>query len=429
MASHLLWQLRSIIPDGNTPLARRFAGAVYRACASTLRRKKYGRDRVEIESGVGFQELGDTGYHTFFGYYDVTPFDNDGQTVLAMRRPSTPTSHAAGTPIELGTYDLLEPAPVFKPFARSTAWCWQMGCRLQWLGGGRHGLALFNDTREGKHVAVLVHASTGQEQSILPRPVYSITRDGERFVSLNFPRLQRLRPGYGYDDLPDATEQEAAPRDDGLWLCDIATGREQLILSLADAARYKPQPSMDGATHYFNHVLWNPSGERFFFIHLWKDRSGKRHGRGLVWDCTQQRILDLGIERHTSHYCWVDDDSLVVFSTHQKTGMRYHSYTLPEGMTGVVGEGILTEDGHPTPRPGNERLILTDTYPDRLREQTLMLFDMDSNELRRLGSFYSPFTFTGEQRCDLHPRWSPTGDRICIDSPHAGERRMCILTP
>jgi putative transposase len=32
-----------------------------------------------------------------------------------------------------------------------------------------------------------------------------------------------------------------------------------------------------------------------------------------------------------------------------------------------------------------------------------------------------------ENRCDLHPRWSPDGRQVCIDSAHEGERQMYIV--
>jgi Tol biopolymer transport system component len=41
-----------------------------------------------------------------------------------------------------------------------------------------------------------------------------------------------------------------------------------------------------------------------------------------------------------------------------------------------------------------------------------------------LGHFHSPKKYTGEWRCDTHPRFSPDGNFVCIDSAHAGGRQM-----
>ena len=44
-----------------------------------------------------------------------------------------------------------------------------------------------------------------------------------------------------------------------------------------------------------------------------------------------------------------------------------------------------------------------------------------------LGSFHSPEEYTGEWRCDLHPRSSPDGRLVSIDSAHRGGRQIYLL--
>jgi Tol biopolymer transport system component len=45
----------------------------------------------------------------------------------------------------------------------------------------------------------------------------------------------------------------------------------------------------------------------------------------------------------------------------------------------------------------------------------------------QLGRFHSPAEYAGEWRSDLHPRSSPDGTKICIDSPHEGRRQMYLV--
>jgi hypothetical protein len=44
-----------------------------------------------------------------------------------------------------------------------------------------------------------------------------------------------------------------------------------------------------------------------------------------------------------------------------------------------------------------------------------------------LGRFASPSGYEGELRCDLHPRHSPDGTRLIIDSTHAGGGRQMFM--
>jgi Tol biopolymer transport system component len=44
-----------------------------------------------------------------------------------------------------------------------------------------------------------------------------------------------------------------------------------------------------------------------------------------------------------------------------------------------------------------------------------------------LGAFRSPQEYTGEWRCDTHPRFSPDSRKVVIDSPHGGNGRQLYL--
>ncbi|MHC4866936.1 MAG: hypothetical protein ACYTEX_22895, partial [Planctomycetota bacterium] len=72
--------------------------------------------------------------------------------------------------------------------------------------------------------------------------------------------------------------------------------------------------------------------------------------------------------------------------------------------------------------------ILNDTYPDEQRMQHLYLYHVPTGRKVTLGRFYSPPQYTGEWRTDTHPRFSPDGRKIVIDSAHAGNGRQlyCI---
>lgn len=92
----------------------------------------------------------------------------------------------------------------------------------------------------------------------------------------------------------------------------------------------------------------------------------------------------------------------------------------------MVGEGVMTRNGHCTYLPGNE-WILNDTYPDAERYQELYLYHVPTGKKVPLGRFPAPEVYTGEWRCDLHPRSSPDGRLVCVDAPHPGSGRQMVL--
>ena len=50
--------------------------------------------------------------------------------------------------------------------------------------------------------------------------------------------------------------------------------------------------------------------------------------------------------------------------------------------------------------------------------QTLYLYHIPSKRRVILGKFLSPPQYTGEYRCDLHPRANPQGTQVFFDSTH-----------
>jgi hypothetical protein len=128
---------------------------------------------------------------------------------------------------------------------------------------------------------------------------------------------------------------------------------------------------------------------------------------------------------HTSHFCWRDEAHLLAFTA--PAGGPPGFYLL-DGLTGardlVVDDPV---DGHCQYLPDND-WIVSDTYPlGPRREQELYLYHVPSGGRFSLGKFGSPPAYGGEWRCDLHPRISPSGDYIVIDSVHGGNGRQMYL--
>ncbi len=388
------------------------------------RRLAKGRRRVNLSEGVSCQFFGDNEKHTFFGYYDLSPFEPEGKRLLACRvERKSPTGA-----MEIGTYEADHARNQrFAPLARTETWCWQQGCRLAWVPQLGKAHILFNSLGQKRFEAVLLDAEARQEITRFPKALYDVSSDGRYGLSLNFSRLQRLRPGYGYGNLGDATEGERAPAGDGIQLVDLDSGDSRLLHSLAEVAQTLPQPSMADATHYFNHLSWNPSGTRFLFFHIWEQQGQRREIRLLTSDPSGNlRVVTNG--RLISHYCWIDDIRLLIYGEMGGAGGYFEIEDCSADRQSPVSyEGLPRQDGHPT---WNEAAgsFLFDTLPDRLAERHLMTYRSGNSQPHRLGSFYSPPAQAGEFRCDLHPRWSRDGRRVAIDTDHAGYRQMGVVT-
>lgn len=295
---------------------------------------------------------------------------------------------------------------------------------LQWVPAVSDTRIIYNDRISDRFVSIILDVKTGARRT-LPRPVYTISNDGKSALSLNFSRNAITRPGYGYNGLKDQFEDESHPAEDGVYLMNLETGNHELIVSIDRVANYEPDETMSDAKHWVNHILFSPDDKRFFFLHRWKRKEGGFHTRAYTANPDGSELYLLPIE-HGSHFIWYDNNRILIWAHTKERGSKYYLCTDQTGEVEVMGEGILTKNGHCTVSPDG-RWVLTDEYPGSDNKRPLILYNPASETRVDIGRFLSPPELTGELRCDLHPRWSRDGNYVCIDSAHEGTRQMYVL--
>jgi len=360
----------------------------------------------------------------WFGYYDKHQFSPDDRYILGMETAFEGRTPEPDDAIVLGMLDTRD-GDEWIPLAKSRAWSWQQGCMLQWRPGSDTEI-IYNDLRDGKHVAMVLDVETREERA-LPAAIYSVSADGKTAVGLDFARLDHTRPGYGYKGVADATADELAPESSGIYRVDLDTGEVETIITVAQLALIPWEFEPEGR-HWVNHLLFNPDGSRFIFLH----RAKREEGRG-SWITRMFTAAPDGTDLHTvadhgmvSHFIWRDPEHLLAWSHEPDHGNHFHLYQDRTDEFAVVGEEVLQRDGHCTYSPDGQ-WILTDTYPDKERMQGLMLYRPSDGKLVHLGKFYLPRPTEAEFRCDLHPRWNRAGTQVCIDSMHANDQRQMYL--
>ena len=378
---------------------------------------------------------------TFFGYFDKTPFNANNTKVLAMAM-TTPIDwqyESIKHPIEIGYFDWRQVSagnPVFHKVGLTESWCWQQGCMLQWFPADPERFAFYNCFVDGQYGAVIQDISSKQIVRRLVTPIYAIHPDGKLGVSLNFSRLERLRPGYGYSNLPDPFGGIAAPDKDGIWLVDLVTGRSELVVSLRSLVEFFPLPSMQNASHYVNHLTFNPDGTKLVFLHLWQDDDDSaniRHNRLLMYDFAENQLSIVEDKGIVSHFSWLSNTELMATYFSKEKTFQYTIYDIGCKLNSASFRRhpsylrhLPRSDGHPSPSP-NHQWLVTDTYPDRHGDQHLRVISLHEDRSMDIGVFYSPLRYRGAVRCDLHPRWDRTGKRVCIDSTSTGVRSLVIV--
>jgi hypothetical protein len=369
--------------------------------------------------------------HHWFGYYDKLQFDPSGRYALAMAVDFEHRSPRPDDIIQVGMIDLLD-GDRWIELGESRAWCWQQGCMLQWRPNSTNEV-VWNDREDGQFVCRILNIQTGRVRTI-PFPIYTISPDGKSAVTPDFRRINHTRPGYGYAGVPDPNRGILAPADAGIWHVDLETGQVKLIISLAQMLDMKwPHGDIRNMTHWFNHLLWNPTGSRFEFLNRWRGHGAVGLPTRMMTakpDGSDIRVVDdFG---SMSHFIWRDETHILGWSRHPSHGDAFYLYADMDGacrhpeQVEPVGLQVMTENGHCTYLPGNA-WILNDTYPDSNRLQHMYLYHVATERRVPLADLYTAPAYAGEWRCDLHPRFSPDGRLVSVDSNHEGKGRQVYL--
>jgi hypothetical protein len=297
---------------------------------------------------------------------------------------------------------------------------------------------LWNDRQGDQFICHLKDLDSGESKTF-SRPIYTVSPDGSYGLSADFRRINNLRPGYGYSGLADPHVAERAPEEAGIWRIDLQTGESRLIVSLADVSKiaWPDGERHQSAWHYFNHLLINPSGDRFVFLHRYRpefDPQTLQFKGGFVTrmfsanpDGSDLFVLDPS--GYTSHFIWDDSQRVTMWTRPAGQPAGFYRMTDRTQDFEPVGPQVMTQNGHNTylPAPYSD-WILNDTYPSRQdRRQTVYLYHEPSNRKVVLGHFPSPPAYAGEWRCDTHPRSSNDGQTVIIDSPHQQGRQLHLL--
>lgn len=364
----------------------------------------------------------------WFGYYDKLEFDPSSRFVLGNQVDFEHRSPRPDDIILVGMVDTLD-GDRWIDFGASRAWSWQQGCMLQWLPGSSNEV-IWNDRQGDRFVSHVRNLETRSRRT-LPAPIYAISPDGRWAIAPDFRRLADTRPGYGYNGIPDPNRDVLAPEDAGITRLDLRTGETRQLFSfreIAEIPQIEPlKASAEGAKHWFNHLLVAPDGNRFCFLHRWKRPDAKAMSTRLITcdpDGSARHVLDP--YGQTSHFIWRGPSHILAWAYHPSHGNKFYLYEDRTGRVEVIAPDLMPVNGHCTYLPG-DRWILNDTYPDKQRNQDVYLYDTKDETRHPLGHFRSPPEYTGEWRCDTHPRFSPDGTKVVIDSPHGGNGRQLYL--
>ncbi|HBD92603.1 MAG: hypothetical protein A2015_15915 [Spirochaetes bacterium GWF1_31_7] len=342
----------------------------------------------------------------FFGYYTSTPYNTKNDYIChGLRSDSDPVKN---TEIDIILNGLT--------ISKTTSWNYQQGAMLQWLDDTS---VIHNIFENGQFKSKIINIVTNEE-TLINYPIYAVHKNCA--LSLNFSRLAKYRNEYGYNNIPFKT-MTFDDTHDGIFLIDLTKNTSKLIVSIEDLKNNQSDARMDQSVHKVNHIQFLPDGNSFIFFHRWFNKNGVKYTRLYYSSIETAELKILADCTMISHCNYIDNNTIIGWMS--INGINgYYTINIQTGKTKKVE--ILNEDGHPS-ITHNGRYIVTDTYPDRSGMQSVVVFDIQLNQIIKKASFFSPIQYRGSTRCDLHPRWDADDKGFTFDSVHNGVRELCSL--
>lgn len=402
------------------PVIKRSAKRVYQIASVAMSKEKFKSE------GDITKVSPDDGYEYYYGYYDKSPWDISDRYMICIKVKQAYKSVAPKEPGVVGVIDTLNNNKFMK-IGVTHAWNVQQSCMAQWMGPDYKTRILYNDFRDGRYCAVIYNFVNRKEEKVLPMAAYDVASDGSFILSLDFSRLHRMRPGYGYSNLLDSTKGVLCPDQGCIWKVDTDDGKVTELFKYTDFAEFEPDETMKGAEHKVNHLMISPNCKRFMLLHRWFQK-GRKHTRLVTVNVDKTEMYNLSDDVFVSHCYWKNDMEILSFLRKRETGDHYYLMKDKTQEYKMFWPALNT-DGHCSYSPDGE-LMITDTYPNRKRMASVYI----CSELggifgtqKRLARVFSPFKYDNDCRCDLHPRWNRAGDKVCIDSVHSGKRALYVI--
>ncbi len=359
----------------------------------------------------------DDGFHYFFGYYDLQPYDKTGKKHLTHRVAFADRIPEIGDVAELGYIDVEN--KTFHKIAQTNAWNFQQGALLQWFDDES---IIFNDFRNGNYCSVIKNINDGSER-IICAPLAHLSSDRKWGLSINFCRVWDFRPGYGYCNTKDPFFNDNIPEEDGIFLVDIENNTSKLIISYAQLAKEFPFQPFCEMKLLVNHITFNPSANRFLFLLRNFPEAGKIWGTILITaDRDGKNMHNLTNYEVNSHYYWKNDEEIIIYSGLPDWGIYFINDKTRERV--MLDDDLINHDDIHCIYSPDKSCFIGDGYPNTGCHRSIFLYDFATKKSRLVTKIFSEPVSNTDIRCDLHNRFNRAGDMVSFDSFHSGRREI-----
>lgn len=406
----------------------------------------------------------------WFGYYNYDTLNYNQTKMLCNKALFDGVSPKNGMCIELGYYDI--PLGKWNHIGYSDSWNWQQGAMLQWIPGRDE--VIYNKSKDNRLVSIIHNIKTKKER-IIDWPIYCLTPDGKKSISLDLERSYWCR-AYHYKSVVNKSKEGRVYWGDGIFEIDLDFNKRKCIISIDDIISYGREECFKDMKHWLEHVMVSPDGSRFCFLHRYSPINNIFAYKTRVFianiDGSGLQMIKGSEKFNWTHFGWAHNNDFCIYTyknskypnTRSLREIFKESFSLSElfhrivlsssrflptkidkklsgrerlyqyyslmndgnyNLSREINNKLFCIDGHPS-FSLDDRYIVTDTYPDSKGFQHLIVFDMVLNKGIVLADFYAYYSKTPAS-CDLHPKLCMNNNYIVVDTAYDDKHHMIMM--
>ena len=416
-----------------------------------------------------FETDSDASY--WFGYYNYDPLSLDSDLLLCGRIEQDGGAPQNGQTIEVGFFNTK--TGDWNPINRTDSWNWQQGAMTQWLPGEKNESKIIFNTSRARHLKSIIVDIVSGETRVINWAIYGLTPDGRKSISLDLERSYWCR-AYHYQSVANPEKEGRVVAGDGIFEIDLQNNTRRLIIDINDILAMDAEEDFDKKKHWLEHIMINPSGTRFCFLHRYSSVDNVYSYKTRLFlaniDGSGLSIVPGWENVDWSHFGWRGDNGFAIY-TYQgyrhpisgnlknivhsplKLGIklynaftyRYLPYSLSKKLNGkrqyyqlysigdnnqakltdTIESSLFCIDGHPS-FTTDGRYMITDSYPDRKGYQRLIVYDTITKKGILIAKLFAGLKGTPAS-CDLHPKLSRDNQKLCVDTAYDGRHHMLVF--
>ena len=109
----------------------------------------------------------------------------------------------------------------------------QQGAILRWLNKSSYNI-IYNNVKNTNLIAKIKNVISKKEIKKISISVQTVNYEVTEALTLNYKRLDKIRPEYGYNVSVENFSPDMSYDKDGIWRINFNTGKSKLIINLAE---------------------------------------------------------------------------------------------------------------------------------------------------------------------------------------------------